>query len=114
MMLGEASRQATSMPCVTTLAKQLYGCGLLRMDEGHLEYSIDLPPLVTHSNGVQQAQTQRIINSARSMHALVQQASAFVNLSTRPASLPTYVHLEHHSEWFSTALTATAVESALL
>jgi hypothetical protein len=114
MMLGEVSRQATLTPCVTTSAKQLSGCGLLRMDDGHLEYSTSPLPLDTHANGVQQAQTQRIINSARSIQTMAQQASAFVNLSTRPASLPTYVHLEPHSEWFATALATTAVESALL
>lgn len=54
------------------------------------------------------------MNSARSIQSLAQQASAYVTASTLPPSLPEYVHLEKGSDWSSSALMATAIETIML
>ena len=66
------------------------------------------------SNEAQQKQILRTMNSARSIHSLAQQASAYMTTSTVPASLPEYVKLDPFDDWTSSALMATAIETVTL
>jgi hypothetical protein len=54
------------------------------------------------------------VNTARSIQALAQQASAYVAISTFPSSLPRYVNLDPINDWISSALIATAIETVTL
>ena len=54
------------------------------------------------------------MNSARSIQSLAQQASAYVTVSTSPASLPGYVDLDGPHDWISSALMVTAIETVTL
>jgi Tubulin domain len=56
----------------------------------------------------------RSSNAARSLRALGQQASAYVRLTTMPSPVPSYVNIHSQSEWFTSALLCSAVESVSL
>ena len=58
--------------------------------------------------------TIRSGNAARSMRSLAQQSSAYISLNTDPKPVPAYVNLYSQSEWLTSALLCSAIESATL
>ncbi|KAI9802066.1 MAG: mtDNA inheritance, partitioning of the mitochondrial organelle [Piccolia ochrophora] len=54
------------------------------------------------------------VNTARSLESISAQSSVYVPLSDPPCSLPGYVSIEPGSQWHSSALLATAVETMTL
>lgn len=56
----------------------------------------------------------RLGNTARSLRGLGQQASVYIPLNTTPSSLPHYVNLQSQSDWITSALLCSAVESVTL
>lgn len=61
-----------------------------------------------------QEQLLRSSNTARSMAAFGQQASAYIRLATIPKALPPYLNLSSTSDWITSALQCAAMESATL
>ncbi|RMZ92701.1 hypothetical protein DV736_g28, partial [Chaetothyriales sp. CBS 134916] len=57
---------------------------------------------------------RRGANSARSLRCFGQQSSAFIRLATQPAKLPNYVNLTSTSDWRTTALLCSGVETLTL
>ncbi|EEH39934.1 hypothetical protein PAAG_02123 [Paracoccidioides lutzii Pb01] len=53
-------------------------------------------------------------NSARSVNEISPQTSAYVPILDPPQNLPTYVNSDLRSEWYSSALISTALESVTL
>ena len=60
------------------------------------------------------ARSIRLGNAARSMRSLAQQSSAYISLNTAPTPVPGYINLQGRSEWLTSALLCSAVESATL
>ena len=56
----------------------------------------------------------RTVNAARSLQAISSQASLYIPLSSPPAYFPRYVTLDHTSQWQTSALLSTALESMTL
>ncbi|KAL1598691.1 mtDNA inheritance, partitioning of the mitochondrial organelle [Paraconiothyrium brasiliense] len=54
---------------------------------------------------------QQIENSARSLHVLAEQSSAYIPISNVPISTPSYLSLSSASPWYVGALQAVALES---
>jgi len=71
---------------------------------------------IEHEQGKGQRAKQllRTLNVARTIHEMSTQASMYIPLSIPAPPLPQYVHLDRGSEWHSSALLATAVESMTL
>ncbi|OJD13539.1 hypothetical protein AJ78_06023 [Emergomyces pasteurianus Ep9510] len=53
-------------------------------------------------------------NLAKSVNEISPQTSAYIPILDPPRKIPTYVHTDLQSEWYSSALASTAVESATL
>ncbi|OAX85079.1 hypothetical protein ACJ72_00551 [Emergomyces africanus] len=53
-------------------------------------------------------------NLAKSVNEISPQTSAYIPVLDPPRKIPTYVHADLQSEWYSSALVSTAVESATL
>lgn len=66
------------------------------------------------TNLSQQAQLKRDINKARTIHAISPQSSLYIPIIDPPSRLPPTVHLDASSEWQTSALISSAMESALL
>ena len=56
----------------------------------------------------------RMVNTARTIHEVSSQASAFVPVADPPRSLPGYVGMDRSSQWHTSALVTTAVETMTL
>ncbi|RMZ79270.1 hypothetical protein DV737_g3481, partial [Chaetothyriales sp. CBS 132003] len=63
------------------------------------------------SRGIKQ---KKGANTARSLRSFGQQSSAYIRLATRPANLPEYVNLTSASDWRTTALLCSALETLTL
>ncbi|PGH37018.1 hypothetical protein GX50_00001 [[Emmonsia] crescens] len=63
-----------------------------------------------------QRQKQAIanVNSAKSVNEISPQTSAYIPILDPPRTIPSYVHADLRSEWYSSALVSTAVESVTL
>lgn len=78
------------------------------------EYATHLSNHGLGTDYMKRQQILRTVNAARSVQTMAQQASAYVNASTVPSGLPRYVHLETVSDWSTSALLVTAIESIML
>ncbi|EQL34455.1 hypothetical protein RJZ56_000552 [Blastomyces dermatitidis] len=58
-----------------------------------------------------QKQTVSNANSAKSVNEISPQTSAYIPILDPPQNIPEYVHSDLRSEWYSSALVSTAVES---
>lgn len=67
-----------------------------------------------HGKGQRAKQLLRTLNAARTTYEMSTHASMYVPLSIPAAPLPEYIHLDRDSEWHSSALLATALESMTL
>ena len=56
----------------------------------------------------------RTINAAQALHDISAHASFYIPLSNLPLRLPKYVSLKRSSEWHTSALLATAIDSVTL
>ena len=56
----------------------------------------------------------RYVNAARSLRAIGQQASAYIRLATVPSQLPEYINLSSTSDWISSALLCSGLETSTL
>ncbi|MCJ1358797.1 MAG: mtDNA inheritance, partitioning of the mitochondrial organelle [Icmadophila ericetorum] len=65
-------------------------------------------------NNTYQHRLLRTTNAARSLHDISSQASMYIPLSMPPQTLPNYISLDNTSQWHSSALLATALESVTL
>ncbi|KAL5364950.1 protein dml1 [Aspergillus floccosus] len=61
-----------------------------------------------------QVQLKRDINKARTVHAISPQSSLYIPIIDPPSRLPPAVRLDPSSEWQTSALISSAMESALL
>ncbi|KAL4895666.1 tubulin domain-containing protein [Aspergillus ambiguus] len=61
-----------------------------------------------------QAQLKREINKARTVHAISPQSSLYIPIIDPPSRVPKSVHFDPNSEWQTSALISSAMESALL
>lgn len=73
----------------------------------------DLHPIVSDFQP-QDIRQQKIVNSARSMHALCSQASLYVTMADPPTRVPESISLDGQSEWHTSALLCTAMETMTL
>ena len=64
--------------------------------------------------GQRSKQMLRMLNAARMINEMSRHASMYVPMSIPATPLPQYVHLDRNSVWHSSALLATALESATL
>jgi Tubulin domain len=62
----------------------------------------------------QQAEIRRKGNVAKCLQAMAGQVSAYVRLSSPPASIPVHVRIDASSEWSKSALLCIAVETVTL
>ncbi len=54
------------------------------------------------------------MNAARSVQDVSTQASLYIPIAAEPASTPSYLTIENDSQWYTSALQATALESITL
>ena len=66
------------------------------------------------SRATRQTRMLRSSNSARSLRSLGQQASVYIRLATVPSHLPGYVNLSSTSDWITSGLLSSALESSTL
>ncbi|GME48459.1 tubulin nucleotide-binding domain-like protein [Neofusicoccum parvum] len=72
-------------------------------------------PLLTHHLHQQDKKLLQLTNHARSLHAISPNSSAYIPLAATPTALPPYLQtLDPASRWHTSALQATALESATL
>lgn len=64
--------------------------------------------------GQREKQLLRTLNTARTINEMSTHASMYIPLSIPSGALPQYVHLDRGSEWHSSALLATALETMTL
>ncbi|KAI9687658.1 MAG: mtDNA inheritance, partitioning of the mitochondrial organelle [Bogoriella megaspora] len=70
--------------------------------------------LVEGNDATREKQSQRLVNSAKSLYEIAQQASVYIPLTNKPSLLPSYVSIDPLSKWHASALQATALESMTL
>lgn len=56
----------------------------------------------------------RTENTARTLHAIANQASAYIRIADPIQCPPPYINLQHQSEWYHSALSTLAIESLTL
>ncbi|RMD40614.1 hypothetical protein DV735_g4519, partial [Chaetothyriales sp. CBS 134920] len=61
-----------------------------------------------------EVEQRRAANTARSLRSFAQQASAYIRLATQPGKLPSYVNLTGTSDWRTTALLCSGLETLTL
>ncbi|KAL2220892.1 tubulin domain-containing protein [Thermoascus aurantiacus ATCC 26904] len=61
-----------------------------------------------------QKQVLRTVNLARSIYAIAPQSSIFIPIVDPPHPLPSYVNIEPQSEWYTSSLIISAVETVTL
>ncbi|PYI27024.1 protein dml1 [Aspergillus indologenus CBS 114.80] len=61
-----------------------------------------------------QTQYKRDLNKSRSIYAIAPQASLYTPIVDPPSRLPSTVHIDPHSEWYTSALISSALESVTL
>ncbi|PKY09086.1 tubulin nucleotide-binding domain-like protein [Aspergillus campestris IBT 28561] len=61
-----------------------------------------------------QARNKRDINKARSLHSIAPQSSLYTPIIDPPSRLPGSIHLNHRSQWYTSALISCALESVTL
>ncbi|MCJ1413182.1 mtDNA inheritance, partitioning of the mitochondrial organelle [Ptychographa xylographoides] len=66
------------------------------------------------SGKTKEKQMLRTINAAQALHDISAHASFYIPLSNLPLRLPKYVSLKRSSEWHTSALLATAIDSVTL
>jgi hypothetical protein len=71
-------------------------------EENHLSYN------------QQQKQVKRTANVARSLYNLLSEVSIYCPIKVPPQRLPSYLSLDAHSPWYTSALVASALETVTL
>lgn len=88
------------------------GGGAWEGAEGRLRVSL-VSWMALANRNVKVAQLLRIINAARSMYEISTHASMYIPMSIPPV-LPRYVELDRSSQWQTSALLSTALETTTL
>ncbi|RAL16706.1 misato family protein [Aspergillus homomorphus CBS 101889] len=61
-----------------------------------------------------QTQFKRNLNKSRSIYAIAPQASLYTPIIDPPSRIPSTIHIDPHSEWYTSALISSALESVTL
>lgn len=98
------------------MAKRPCGCGLSKMVPRSTGFVLSnrFPFHLALILCAQQARNKRDINRARSLHSIAPQSSLYTPIIDPPSRLPGSIHLNHKSQWYTSALISCALESVTL